>query len=179
MENDDIRVDELVQEDVNEAPTEETAVEEEPSTDWEAEALKYKAEAAKLNAILARKNKRDAKEPLQEQPQVEDDVKSTVAQLKQAEDKRQFGYEHNLSPEEVNAIFKINPNPTKETLDDPFVKGGLERIRSQKRVDANTPRTSSRSGSLSSLKNASKKPASKADLQTAFEKKRDTFLKGR
>jgi hypothetical protein len=69
----------------------------------------------------------------------EDTLKSDVESLKLAERKRQFGYEHGLSPDETDAVFKLSPNPSKETLDDPFVKGGLESIRSQKRVNDNTP----------------------------------------
>ena len=171
MTNDEIREDELVQE----IDTEETVAEE--SVDWEAEALKAKAEAAKLNAILTRKNKREQKEPLQEQP-IDEDITLTVKELKMAEDKRQFGYENGLSPAEVDAVFKNNPNPTKETLEDPFVKGGLAAVRSQNRVESNTPRTSSRSGSLSNLSQG-KKPATQHEIQAAFEKKRDSFLNKR
>lgn len=178
MQNDDLlRDDELDQKEVNDE-----FQETEQEQDIESQLKERDDEIAKLKTILIRNKQKleekGNKEPLQEQPKIEDDVKATVQQLKLAEDKRQFGYENGLSPQEVDAIFKINPNPSKETLEDPFVKGGLERIRSQNRTEANTPRSSSRSGSLTSLKNA-KKPATKADLQSAFEKKRDNFLRGK
>ena len=77
--------------------------------------------------------------------EIDEDTKKTVASLALAEAKRQFGYANGLSPEETDAVFRINPNPTKETLEDPFVKGGLEAIRAKKRVENNTPGSSSRS----------------------------------
>lgn len=77
--------------------------------------------------------------------EIDEDTKKTVANLQLAENKRQFGYANGLSPEETDAVFRINPNPTKETLEDPFVKGGLEAIRAKKRVENNTPNSSSRS----------------------------------
>lgn len=79
-----------------------------------------------------------------------DDIKQTVQELALAEKKRQFGYSHGLSPEETDAVFRLNPNPTKETLDDPFVKGGLANIRSKKKVEEATPSSKRRSFSLTS-----------------------------
>jgi len=73
-----------------------------------------------------------------------DDIHLTVQELKLAEKKRQFGYEHSLSPDEVDAVFKINQNPTKEDLDNPFVKGGIDALRAKKRVESNTPSPSSK-----------------------------------
>lgn len=76
------------------------------------------------------------------------EVTKTVRELKLLETKRQFGYEHNLSPQEVDAIYKINPNPSKETLEDPFVKGGLAAIRAKKSVENAIPGSSKRSPSV-------------------------------
>jgi hypothetical protein len=83
---------------------------------------------------------------------VPDDIRKTVEKLSVAEAKRQFGYENGLSPEETDAVFGFNPNPTKETLKNPFVEGGLAKLRSQKRVNENTPSSSSRSGRPFSIK---------------------------
>ena len=82
--------------------------------------------------------------PLQT-PKVDAELKKTVDGLAFSEKKRQFAYEHGLSPEETDAVFKINPNPTKEVLDDPFVQGGLAKLRSKSRVENNTPNSPSRS----------------------------------
>lgn len=67
------------------------------------------------------------------------DIRETVKNLSLSEKKRQFGYEHNLSPEETDAVFRLNPNPDKKTLEDPFIKGGLEAIRAKKRVEGAIP----------------------------------------
>lgn len=54
--------------------------------------------------------------------------------------KRDFGYTHQLSPKEVDIVFKFaNNRPTLKTLEDPFVKGGIERLRAQANLRNNTP----------------------------------------
>lgn len=96
--------------------------------------------------VKAQKPAAPQPEPLQT-PKKEPDVElhKTVAELALAEKKRQFGYANGLSPEETDAVFRINPSPTKETLEDPFVQGGLNNLRAKKRVDNNTPSSNSRS----------------------------------
>ena len=100
---------------------------------------------------------------LQTKKEPDDELKKTVADLALAEKKRQFGYANGLSPEETDAVFRMNPNPTKETLDDPFVKGGLASIRASKRVSDNTPGSDSRSPKPFTVKpNASPEERQKA-----------------
>lgn len=123
------------------------------------------ARAKKAEAQLKTKNINNPNEDL-------DSVKSVVSRLELAEKKRQFGYENNLSPEEADYLFKINPNPNKELLEDPFVKGGLEAIRSAKRVADNTPSASSRSPRFEIPK---KEDLTSDDKQKAFE----DFMKGK
>ena len=86
------------------------------------------------------------------------DLHQTVKQLSEAEKKRQFGYRHGLSPEETDAVFKINPNPSKEDLDDPFVKGGLDAIRAKRRVQSATPSSSGGSNRVEVTKLKDMKP---------------------
>lgn len=85
--------------------------------------------------------------PLQAKPEpFDEDVIKKVNKLEMIEAKRQFGYEHNLSPEETDFIFKFSGNkPNKEILDNPFVKSGLEGFRASKRLEANIPSSSSSS----------------------------------
>lgn len=123
---------------------EDTQEENQEEVDWKAEALKYKAIAHRQ----AKKIKGGTPNPKQELPtdvKRDEDLHKTVERLSLAETKRQFGYEHNLSPEETDAVFKITPNPTKETLEDPFVKGGLATLRAKRKVQDNIPSTSNRS----------------------------------
>ena len=104
------------------------------------------------------------KKPLEEK---HDDIRSTVAELKLAETKRQFGYEHGLSPEETDFVFKINGKPTKEALDDVAIKGALQAIKGQKKVADNTPRASRSSGFQLPTK---KSPLSTDEKEEAYEK---------
>jgi hypothetical protein len=148
MENDELQVE--TQPENNETEIELTLEDEvEPETtpevDWQKEALKYKAIAQRY----AKKVQGGSPAPKQDLTEKkDDDIRLTVKELQLAEKKRQFGYEHGLSPEEADAVFKLTPNPTKEVLDDPFVKGGLASLRAKKRVAENTPSSSSRSASL-------------------------------
>jgi len=167
MENDEPKVEptpevepelELTLED--ETPAE--VVPEPASVDWQKEALKYKAIAQRY----AKKVQGGTPAPKQDLPKKEvDDIKLTVKELQLAEKKRQFGYEHGLSPEETDAVFKLSPNPNKEVLDDPFVKGGLASLRAKKRVEDNTPKSSSRSASF----NIDPSKATSADKQKALD----------
>lgn len=110
--------------------------------DWKERALK--AEEAIKKAKFAQKTA--PKAPLQANTDKdEDDIRGVVKELERAEMKRRFGYENNLSVEETDAIFKMKSNPTREDLDDPFIKGGLEAIRKSRRLAENTPSPSNNS----------------------------------
>lgn len=75
-----------------------------------------------------------------------DEIVETVKSLKMLEDKRQFGFENGLSPQETDYAFKFSGGkPTKEILEDPFFKAGLDGLRSKQRLENNTPSSSSRS----------------------------------
>jgi len=120
------------------------------TVDWQKQALKYKAIAQRY----AKKFQGGSPAPKQELTEKkDDDIRLTVKSLQMAEAKRQFGYEHGLSPEETDAVYKLNPNPTKEILDDSFVKGGLAALRAKKRVAENTPSSTSRSASFKPAEN--------------------------
>lgn len=137
--------------------------EDKPSVDWQKEALKYKAIAQRY----AKKVQGGTPEPKQDLAEKkDDDIRQTVKELQLAEKKRQFGYEHGLSPEETDAVFKLSPNPTKSVLEDPFVKGGLASLRAKKRVAENTPSSSSRSASL----NIDHSKSTPDEKQKEFEK---------
>lgn len=63
-----------------------------------------------------------------------------------AETKRQYGYENELSPEEVDLVFRFSKKPTAKTLRDPAIRGALEGFRSHKRAKNNIPGSSGRGG---------------------------------
>ena len=129
------------EDEVSEEESAESEEEAEDKTDEEKEELRQ--ENAKLKRLLNKKDKEKSQKP---KPQVdeEDDIYQTVEGLKLSETKRQFGHEHGLSPDEVDKVFQIDPNPTAKTLKDPFVKAGLTAVRKQKRVDENTPSSTSK-----------------------------------
>jgi len=77
-------------------------------------------------------------------PKTLEDISSKVSKLEFVQRKREFGYEHNLSPAEVDKIFALNANPTKEFLEDPFVKSGLSGLRAKQRVENAIPSGSGR-----------------------------------
>lgn len=97
----------------------------------------------------------------------DEDIRKTVKELSLAESKRQFGYANGLSPEETDYLFKISPTPSKELLDDPFVKGGIQAIRAKRKIDNNTPSSTSRSPKFALPK---KEDLTSDDKQAAFEK---------
>ena len=114
--------------------------EEVETVDWKAEALKNKAIADRLKKKLSNQ---PITQPKQEH---EDEVVKKVNHLSMLEEKRQFGYEHGLSPEETDHAFRFaNGKPTKETLQDSFFMGGLESLRAKKRLESNIHSPSSRS----------------------------------
>ena len=132
----------------------------------EKEALLAK-EAEARRQLTARAKDAESKISAPRLEEKHDDIRSTVAELKLAETKRQFGYEHGLSPEETDFVFKINGKPTKEALDDVAIKGALQAIRGQKKVAGNTPRASRSSGFTLPTK---KTPLTADEKQEAFDK---------
>lgn len=110
-----------------------------------------------------------------QEKKVDDSIVKDISELKLAEKKRQFGYEHNLSPDETDALFRINPNPTKEDLENPFVKGGIDALRAKKRVESNTPSPSSKVFKVGGKSWGELTPAEKE----ANWPKRQEHLKGR
>lgn len=139
---------------------------EEDGFDWKADALKHRAIADRLKGKLAKVA------PItrtNEEHKVDEEITKDVAALKQAEAKRQFGFEHGLSPQETDHAFRFaNGKPTKETLEDPFFKSGLEGLRTKERLEKNLPGSNSRS---SVFKDKSFAESSEEDRKKSFEKR--------
>ncbi len=114
-------------------------------------------EEANSKLYVRTKNAEDNEKTLKEQiaiaqsnkvtTETEPDVTERIGRLEQTEEKRQFGYQNNLSPEETDYVFSIargsNKKPS-EVLGDSFVKGGLDTVRKQKGIESATPRPSAR-----------------------------------
>ena len=149
-----------VQDEKNENEEIETSQDEE-QTDVNPEELKKqleeerqrreKAEEAIKKAKLAEKKKSLQTKSLSDNKSADDDsefkeeITKRISNVELLEKKRQFGYENNLPPQIVDKIFSINENPSKEDLEDPFIKGGIEKLKRQERVNNNTPSSSVKS----------------------------------
>mgnify|MGYP000976705693 CR=1 FL=1 len=140
----------------------------------EVETIDWKAEALKQTAIANRLKKKLSSQPINNPKQeLEDDVVKTVNRLALLEEKRQFGFDNNLSPQETDYAFKFaNGKPTKDILEDPFFRGGLESLRSKQRIENNTPGSSSRSAIFSEK---SFSDLTEEDRKKTFEAKMKNF----
>ena len=77
--------------------------------------LSIRARKAEEQLKVLRRSKLEAKE------EPDREIVKSVKRLEEIENKRQFGFEHQLSPEETDYIFKISGGkPTKEILEDTF-----------------------------------------------------------
>ncbi len=175
-ENQDVELEEQNNEEEEVEDTEDVNDEEEESDDtpdWEAEAKKWKAIASrnkKKQEQSVEKKPADSKVELSDED--DEDLATRLQRLEQTEEKRRFGYEHKLSPEETDKVFQIDPRPTAKTLDDPFVKAGLQAIRKANRVDENTPSSSTKSTVYSSKKFNELSPQEKQKKHVELMKKK-------
>lgn len=144
MENDEITKDIDLEQENNDSEMD-NSDENIQEVDYKSKAEILASEVAKWKAIAIRKSKKP--QTLQDKPEpIDEDIVRSVRELKLIEQKRQFGYDFNLSPEETDFVFKFSGGkPNKETLENAFVKSGLEGFRASKRLENNIP--SSKSGS--------------------------------
>lgn len=104
-----------------------------------------------------------------------DKIEQKQRKLDQLEKKRQFGYENDLSPDEVDVVFRLTKRPSAKTLTDPIVKGALEGYREAKRVRSNTPRTNGKANRAGATKTYKDLPVGK-ERSTAFANRRQDLL---
>lgn len=76
------------------------------------------------------------------------DILGKIELLEMAEKKRQFGYEHGLSPEQTDRVFRVNPNPSAEDLKDPFIQAGLNALKRKESLEKNIPETSAKTSAV-------------------------------
>lgn len=168
MENEELDLElELEEKTETEEETEEIPDGEEETPNWEEIAKQKEAEANKWRR-LAQKNKSSSTIRTKPEP-VDDDLRKTVNTLAMSENKRQFGSRFGLTAEETDIVYKFSGGkPTKATLEDPFIKNGLEALRTAKRVESNTPSSSTHS---SVFGNKSFEEIPEADRKKAFEER--------
>lgn len=154
-----INPDEVVSVDINEIPDESAPPEKvqllkkgvqtlsAQKKHWRDEAIDP-ATGRKYKDILAEQGKINNPAPKQQDPNdAGDDISKRLSTLELEKEKRQFGYENNLSPEETDRVFIFaqgaNKQP-KDVLSDPFIKSGLASLRATNKTSSATPRPSSR-----------------------------------
>lgn len=147
-------------------PAEELELELEPETTTEGEAVDWKAKALELeqkNKQLYARLKKPAKA---EKPSLKSEefgeIRNAVSDVVLWKQKMQYGYEHGLSPEETEKVFQFAKAPTKETLDDPFIKAGLAAIRKERRIAEATPSPTGRSSKVEGKSFGELKPEERA-----------------
>lgn len=73
-----------------------------------------------------------------------DQIDKTVRSLQETERKRQFGYDNDLAPKEVDLVFRLYKRPTAKVLKDPAVKGAIDGLRAEQSAKDNIPGTTGR-----------------------------------
>lgn len=104
-----------------------------------------------------------------------DRIEARQQKADELESKRQFGYENDLSPDEVDVVYRLSKKPSAKTLRDPIVKGALEGHRQAKALKKNTPRGSSRPIKVGQ---AASKDQSPSERRSNFANRRTQILEG-
>lgn len=136
----------------------------------------WKARAIKAEALIVKnkhKNKDNKGEAKADEPKP--DLEDRLSRVETVERKRDFGYRYKLSPEQVDFVFKVDPEPTEKTLSDVFVKSALKGFEKSRKIADNTPKT--RTSSFSVIKDG--KPLSKAERDAAYQEKVVEILKNK
>lgn len=71
-------------------------------------------------------------------------LEEEVQQVKRSEKKRNFQHKHDLSPKQVDFLFRKSDGDPEDELDNPAMKAALDEIESQQKVEENTPSSSSK-----------------------------------
>lgn len=68
-----------------------------------------------------------------------DSIEKRQERIDLVEEKRTFGHANNLSPAEVDVVYRMTKRPNAKALKDPAIAGAIEGIRSAERAKRNTP----------------------------------------
>lgn len=99
--------------------------------------LEKKALEDKLKADEAIKRRlANKKSPVEK---FDNETKKVVEILAKEREMRKYAEENGLTFAQAEKVYSITPNPTKETLNDTFIKAGLEALSRKERVENNTP----------------------------------------
>lgn len=97
----------------------------------------------KQNAARRRNNQSQnrtiTKKPTQTRVDGDAPLAERLDRFEETQFRRDFAEEHGLNRKEAALVFRFNPKPTAKTLQDPFIQGGLARLREQSELGDNTP----------------------------------------
>lgn len=104
-----------------------------------------------------------------------DQTNARIDAIELSNKKRDFGFAHNLSPKAVDLVFKFTGNkPDAKALKDPFIQGGLEKLKSSENLRNNTPHN--HGSSNFEVKGKKFEELDGKDKQTNFQAKREAIL---
>lgn len=139
--------DDTTEEDEDESEDEDSdADDSDEDDDKPATRAEVKALTKKLDALAVARRKSSEKRPLSGKPRPDakenvrlDAIEARQKSLDKIEQKRQFGYQNNLTPDEVDIVYRIVQRPKAATLKDPVIMGALQGYRDSKDAKENTP----------------------------------------
>lgn len=123
------------------------------------EMLRKNGNRQNANRRVHSKNRNDRNDrdrgnrPNSQSPKTEERLSSVEKAIRKGEileKKRTFGFENNLSPAQVDMVFRMTKRPTKKFLEEAPVKAALDAIAAQSNVRNNTPSGSGRGSFKSS-----------------------------
>lgn len=104
-----------------------------PTIDYKARAEAAERKAATLQRLLNKKSEKTINKTNQ------DDYSQDIREIKQNLKIENFADEHNLTKAQAKKLFEVNPNPTADTLKDPFIAEGLKALARKDRISNAMP----------------------------------------
>lgn len=129
----------------NEVSVTENDAEETPATDTaedDAERIDSVDYKAKYYQLQRQINKKQTVTPPVRTETVNKSTEDIVKELAKEREVSNFAEDNGISISQARQVFKYNPNPSKDTLSDPFIKAGLDAMARKSRIESNTPSSS-------------------------------------
>lgn len=99
------------------------------------------------------------------------ELKEDLNKVKRSEKKRKFQHKHNLSPKQVDFLFRKSDGDPEEEMDKPAMKAALNEIESQEKVEENTPSSSSTNISTSNQTDKDYDELTEQEKQKLYEER--------
>lgn len=123
----------VIEEGAEETPATTTTDEDESQVEDKTD---YKAKFFQLQRQV---NKKQTVTPPVKTEKVAKSTEELVKELAKEREISNFAEENAISVSQARQVFKFHPSPTKEVLNDPFIKAGLDAMARKARIESNTP----------------------------------------